>query len=106
MFEISCKKLSRACKHGLPNHIESPAARLVKIMHNFYIAVVRRRGYRCTSPLGDSHDEVSIFNGDCKVPAWSHATVRDVHSAFNKIELSFREAYILRTFEYLSYKAL
>jgi RNA polymerase sigma-70 factor (ECF subfamily) len=96
----------RAMRLGMPADVRNPRAWLATMMHNLFIDRCRAsaRGPQ-HEPLDDSHDHtITPLEVASAEPAWSRVTLDDVRTALPAISETYREVYILHTFEHRSYE--
>jgi RNA polymerase sigma-70 factor (ECF subfamily) len=95
----------RAARQGIPTDVRSPRAWLTTMMHNLFIDRCRANARRPThESLDDSHAEVTPLDAKADEPPWQRLTIDDVRSALDAIEPTFRDVYILHTFDKLPYE--
>jgi RNA polymerase sigma-70 factor (ECF subfamily) len=102
--------IERAMRLGLPAEVQKPTAWLTTMMHHLFIdrCRVASRAPVC-EPLDDAHDRAHVITPpgfDVPEPAWSIATLDDVHAALATIDPAFREVYVLHTFQHRSYEEI
>ena len=97
----------RAMRQGLPADIRNPRAWLTTMMHNLFIDRCRATARAPQhEPLGEVHDNVTPLEVAGLEPPWSRVTLDDVHAALDDIGESYREVYVLHTFEHHSYEQI
>ena len=99
--------IERAIEQGLPGDVKNPHAWLTQIMKNLFIDRCRAASRAPVhEPLDETHDNVTPITVDVQEPAWSRATIDDVHAALETIDPPFREVYVLHTFQHLTYEEI
>jgi RNA polymerase sigma-70 factor (ECF subfamily) len=105
--------IERAIRVGLPADVQNPRAWLTTMMHNLFIdrcrAAARQPHHEALDEAHethDAHDNVTPLDADDHEPVWSRATLDDVHAALDKINPTFREVYVLHTFECRPYEEI
>jgi len=97
----------RAMRQGIPPDIRNPRAWLTTVMHNLFIDRCRASARApLHEPLGEVHDNVTPLEIATAEPAWGRVTIDDVHAALDEIGESYREVYVLHTFEHRSYEQI
>jgi RNA polymerase sigma-70 factor (ECF subfamily) len=97
----------RAMRQGLPADVRNSRAWLTTMMHNLFIDRCRAiaRGPQ-HEPLDEVHDNVTPLEVASAEPAWSRITIEDVRAALPDISETYREVYLLYTFERWSYEQI
>jgi len=99
--------LERAMRLGLPAEVKNPRAWLTTMMHNLFIDRCRAAARMPQhEPLDQVIDNVTPLDPDNHEPAWARATIDDVRAALDQINPTFREVYVLHTFEDRSYEEI
>lgn len=101
--------VERAMRQGLPPDVHNPRAWLTTMMHNLFIDHCRAAArVPQHEPLDEVHNNVTPLevDSDNEEPAWSQTTLDDVRAALEMIDPTFREVYILHTFERQSYEEI
>jgi RNA polymerase sigma-70 factor (ECF subfamily) len=98
----------RATRQGLPAELRSPRAWLVTMMHHLFIDRCRAEARR---PSHEQLDESAMDAGvgeesDGPEPPWARVTLHDVRAALAAIDRTFREVYVMHTFDKLSYEQI
>lgn len=99
--------LERAMRLGLPAEVKNPRAWLTTMMHNLFIDRCRAAARMPQhEPLDNVADNITSLELDNHEPAWTRATIDDVRAALDEINPTFREVYVLHTFESRSYEEI
>jgi len=99
--------VERAMRQGLPADVRNPIAWLTTMMHNLFIDRCRIEARRPPhEPLDEIHDNITPLEVVSAEPAWSRTTIEDLHAALDKLSATYREVYVLHTFEGLSYETI
>lgn len=97
----------RAMRQGMPADIRNPRAWLTTILHNLFIdrcrAIARAPLHE---PLDEIIDNVTPLEIASPEPPWSHATIDDVRLALDEISETYREVYVMHTFEHQTYEQI
>jgi RNA polymerase sigma-70 factor, ECF subfamily len=97
----------RALRLGLPADVRNPRAWLTTMMNNLFID--RCRAFARTpahEPLDEILDNVTPLEVASAEPAWSRITIEDVRAALPDISETYREVYLLYTFEHWPYEQI
>lgn len=97
----------RAMRQGLPADVRNPRAWLTTMMHNLFIDRCRATARAPQhEPLDEIHDNVTPLEVASAEPGWSRTTIDDVRAALADISETYREVYVLYTFEHWSYERI
>jgi RNA polymerase sigma-70 factor, ECF subfamily len=96
----------RALRFGGEAALQNPRAWLATILHNIFVDRCRAKARRPShEPLTDRiATESEPFDDKC--PAWSRATMTDLHAAVEELEPGQRRVYQMHVFEGLSYDTI
>lgn len=94
----------RACRHGLPQGIHCTRAWLTTIMHRLFLDRCRAAARHPRTAVSEDALDIASFEQDVPEPPWSRITIADIHEALDQIEQVYRDVYVLRTFDHLSYE--
>jgi RNA polymerase sigma-70 factor (ECF subfamily) len=97
----------RATRQGLPADLRSPRAWLVTMMHHLFIDRCRADARRPShEPLDETATDAGVSESDGPEPPWARITLHDVRAALAGIDRTFREVYVMHTFDKLSYEQI
>jgi len=89
---------------GIPPEVRNVRGWLTTILHNLFIDHCRANNRRPShEPINDQHEYVTQLEPDGPEPEWTRITVAEIRNATDELEAVYREAYLLHTFEHLSY---
>ncbi|HET7505646.1 MAG TPA: RNA polymerase sigma factor [Kofleriaceae bacterium] len=99
--------IERAIRVGVPIDVQNPRAWLTTMLHNLFIDRCRSASRQPPhEPLDDTHDNVTYLDAEEHEPVWSRATLDDIRAALEQINPTFREVYVLHTFELRPYEEI
>jgi RNA polymerase sigma-70 factor, ECF subfamily len=96
----------RACRRGIPQGIHCTRAWLTRIMHRLFLDRCRAAArHPRPQELGDDLG-IASFEQGVPEPPWKRITIEDIRQSLAQIEPVYREVYVLRAFEDLSYEEI
>lgn len=94
----------RACRHGIPQEIHCTRAWLTRIMHRLFLDRCRAAARHPRPQVLEDAVGIASFEQGVPDPPWSRITIEDIREALDEIEQGYRDVYLLRAFDHLSYE--